>query len=190
MKHIYNKARFNQKSDFSAVTLWGSDLDFFSEIANKCYVVVEWKTKGTELPNAQELAYRRFVQDMGNVKPVFCVVAEHDTDPSEAIHGDNSVVKRVRYRLPNMHTSDEYLYVNDIPTLNQWLSDCALNLRIPHRMCRNVPEFWEGFPKQLCTDAEANEYECIEDVPRTPPPSEFFEHINPVLADYMGEVRA
>lgn len=181
MEHIFNKARFNQAADFSKVTLWGSDVDYFSEVANKCYVLVEWKTKGTALPHGQELAYRRFVQDMGNVKPVFCVVAEHETETSDTIHGENSLVKCVRYRFPNMPKSDEYFYEYQRPTLNQWLSDFAVEFRIGPNMMRNTPEFWEGFPKQLCSDEEADAYEYIEDVPRMPAPSEFFDHIRPVL---------
>jgi hypothetical protein len=181
MNHINNQARFSQKSDFSQVTLWGSDIDFFSEIAGKCYILVEWKTEGTGLPHAQELAFRRFVQDMGQVKPVFCVIAEHDTHPSEAITGHNSLVKRVRYRLPSMHTSDEYLYEDETPTLNQWLSDCALELRFKNSIFRGVPEFWEGFPVMLCSEEEAYAYEYIEDIPKKPAPSAFFDHIRPVL---------
>ena len=188
MDHIYNEARFNQSSDFSNVVLWGSDMDYFSEVADKAYITVEWKCVGQALPRGQELGFRRLVNDLGKVKPTFLVVAEHETDPSEPIHGDNSHVVSVRYRLPNMYKSEEYLYGEDVPTLNQWLSDFSLYFSVPHRMYRGTPHFWEGHPVQLVSDEEANTYEYIEDVPRKPAPSAFFDHLRPVRDAYMGPV--
>jgi hypothetical protein len=38
---IKSPARFNQKADFSNILLSGTDVDFFAEIDNKFYVLVE-----------------------------------------------------------------------------------------------------------------------------------------------------
>ena len=191
MNHIYNQARFNQSSDFSNVTLWGSDIDYFSEVAERAYIAVEWKCAGQALPRGQELGFGRLVNDLGKVKPSFLVVAEHNTHPDDPIHGDNSYVVSVRYRLPNMYKSEEYRYGEDVPTLNQWLSDFSLHYLIPHRMHRGTPHFWEGFPQQLVSDEEANTYKYIEDVPRRYPdggPKGFFDYTRTVRDAYLGPV--
>lgn len=186
MQHVYNQSRFNQQSDFSHVALWGSDIDFFSEVADKAYIKVEWKCLGQSLPWGQELGFKRFVHDMGQVKPTFSVIAEHSTDPSEFINGDNSYVRAVRYRLPNMHKSDEYLYMETRPTLNQWLSDFTLEFRIADRMLRGVPQFWEGWSVPLCTKEDSLSYDFIEDIPKSTAPSEFFDYIRPVTEAHLN----
>ena len=188
MNHIYDQARFDQRSDFSEVTFWGSDVDFFSEVNGKAYILVEWKCAGKSLPRGQELGFRRLVSDLGQVKPSFLVVAEHRTTPDEAINGNNSKVISVRYRLPNMHSASEYFYEDMLPTLNQWLSDFSLEFVVPERMLRSSLELWEGFDgPMLCSEDEANRYEYIEDVPREySKPSEFFDHIRPVRDAYLG----
>ena len=188
MNHIYNPSRFDQRSDFSGVTLWGSDIDYFSEVAEKAYIVVEWKCQGKELPRGQSIGFKRLINDLGQIKPSFLVVAEHSTSPDDAIHGDNSKVVRVNYRLPNMHTSSQYLYDGPLPSLNQWLSDFSLEFRIPHRMNRNTLNLWEGYAgPMLCSEEEADGYEYIEDIPRMyPAPSEFFDHLRPVKDAYLG----
>ena len=188
MNHIFHQARFDQRSDFSEVTLWGSDVDFFSEVNNKAYILVEWKCAGKSLPRGQELGFRRLVSDLGQVKPSFLVVAEHTTTPDEAISGSNSNVISVRYRLPNMHSASEYFYEDMLPTLNQWLSDFSLQFAVPQRMLRSSLELWEGFNgPMLCSEEEADRYEYIEDVPREySKPSEFFDHIRPVRDAYLG----
>ena len=187
MNHIFDRARFDQQSDFSNVTMWGSDMDYFSEVAEKAYTAVEWNCAGQELPRGQEICFRRLISDLGQVKPCFLVVAEHNTSPEEAIHGDNSKVVRVNYRLPNMHTSSQYLYDGPLPSLNQWLSDFSLEFRIPHRMNRNTPSFWEGYAgPMLSSEEEANGFEYIEDIPRMyPATSAFFDHIRPVKDAYL-----
>jgi len=188
MNHIFNKARFEQQSDFSNVMMWGSDIDYFSEVADKAYIAVEWKCAGQELPRGQEIGFRRLVSDLGQVKPSFLVVAEHSTSPDDAIHGDNSKVVRVNYRLPNMHAPGQYLYDGQLPSLNQWLSDFTLEFQIPHRMNRNTLHPWEGYAgPMLCSEDEANGYEYLEDIPRMyPAPSEFFDHLRPVKDAYTG----
>lgn len=188
MNHIFNKARFEQQSDFSNVTLWGSDIDFFSEVADKAYIAVEWKCAGQELPRGQEIGFRRLISDLGQVKPSFLVVAEHTTQPSDAISGNNSKVVRVNYRLPNMHAPNQYLYEGPLPSLNQWLSDFSMEFKTPQRMLRGTPSFWEGYAgPMLCSEEEADGYEYIEDIPRMyPATSEFFDHLRPVKDAYLG----
>ena len=173
MQHIYSPQRFNQKADFSGVLLPGTDIDFFSEYGNKLYVVVEWKCVGAGLPPGQMMGFKRLVNDLGQVKPVFVVVAYHDTHPSENIDGKNSRVAQVFYRLPNMTKMDDYIYeAGDLPTLNEWLGDFSYEWRLQRVLKARPVPLWEGIPAIVEEDWDGT----------TQPqgPSAFFDHIRPV----------
>ena len=168
---IYNKARFEQQTDFTEIVTWSSDIDLYSNINNKAHVWTEFKTIGSGVPYGQKLAFKRLVSDMGQVKPAFLAIAEHDTRPSEYIDGSNSICRSILYRLPNMFSVQEYIYETHFPTVNQFISDLTLHLTQPKAL-KAAPTFWEGFNLLDVTE----EYDCIDDIPKDIP-EEFFHHI-------------
>ena len=177
-KHVYNPARFNQKADFGQVLLPGTDIDFIAEIGDRLYIMVEWKSAGTGMPTGQAMCFKRLARDLGKVKPTFHVVAYHNTHPSEPIHGDNSFVAQVIYRLPNMTRADEYFYEDEAPSLNEWLGDFSYEWRLKGVLrCRPVP-LWEGIPKVNLEDWDR--------VSQPQGPSAFFDHIRPVRHSFEG----
>ena len=171
--HIYNPARFHQKANFGNLLMAGSDIDFFCEVRDKLYIFVEWKTKGSGLPTAQALAFRRLSSDLGQVKPVFTVVAFHDTTPDEDIHGDNSFVGEVYYRLPNMSAKEHYIYEGDTPSLNEWLADFSYEWRLQHILQARQKQLvlWEGIPQ-----IDRDNWDGVQ----VEGPSAFFDHLRPV----------
>lgn len=174
--HINNHDRFHQKADFSNVLLAGTDVDFITEIGNQLYVAVEWKMAGNGMPAGQALCFQRLVRDLGKVKPVFHVVAHHNTQPSDPIDGDNSFVAQVLYRLPNMTRGAEYIYEDDAPSLNQWMGDLSYEWKIKKVLRFGPVPLWEGIP-QVDT-------ETWDRVSQPKGPSAFFDHIRPISDAY------
>lgn len=175
--YIYNAARFHQKANFQNMLMAGSDIDFFCEVRNKIYIFVEWKTVGTGLPTGQALGYRRLVSDLGQVKPSFCVVAYHDTNPQDDIDGENSFVGEVFYRLPNMSSHQHYIYDEQRCSLNEWLADFSAEWRLQHiiKAQKKGLVLWEGVPQVNRQDWDGEQLEA---------PSAFFDHIRPVRQAY------
>ena len=176
--HINNNDRFHQKADFSNVLMAGTDVDFITEIGNQLYVAVEWKVIGNGMPAGQALCFKRLVRDLGKVKPVFHVVAYHDTKASEPIDGDNSFVGQVLYRLPNMARADEYFYEGDTPSLNEWMGDLSYEWGIQRILKFRPVPLWEGIPKV--------DLETWDGVSQPKGPSAFFDHIRPLLDNARG----
>lgn len=173
---INNRPRFNQKADFSNMLFSGTDIDFFAEVDTRLYLLVEWKSLGTGLPMGQSLGFKRHTKDLGKVKPTFHVIAYHDTTPDEAIHGENSFVAQVMYRLPNMTRMEEYHYENEVPSLNQWLADFSYQWRV-QKVLRSGPiPLWEGIPQI--------DLESWDRVSQPKGPSAFFDHIKPLVEAY------
>lgn len=176
--HINNNDRFHQKADFSNVLMAGTDVDFITEIGNQLYVAVEWKVIGNGMPAGQALCFKRLVRDLGKVKPVFHVVAYHDTQASEPINGGNSFVGQVLYRLPNMARADEYFYEGDTPSLNEWMGDLSYEWGIQRILKFRPVPLWEGIPKV--------DLETWDGVSQPKGPSAFFDHIRPLLDNARG----
>lgn len=178
MTQILNQARFDQKADFNGLLLAGTDIDFFSEIDRKLYLLVEWKCSGTDLPKGQRIGFERHTNDLGQVKPTFHVVAYHDTEPTELIKGTNSTVGSVFFRLPNMPKFERYNYrVQQRPTLNQWLGDFSYEWRLQKVLTTHSPlHLWEGIP-QICL-------ETWDRVEQPKGPSAFFDHIRSLRQAY------
>lgn len=173
MTHIFNPDRFHQKADFGNMLIAGTDVDFFAEIRDRLYLMVEWKCAGAGLPPGQRLAFKRLVSDLGQVKPTFHVVAYHDTQPTETIHGENSMVASVMYRIPNMASGQEYIYDSgDLPTLNQWLGDFSYEWRLQQVLRARPVPMWEGIPRI--------QHEDWDGTTQTDGPSAFFDDIRPV----------
>ncbi|MDG1739185.1 MAG: hypothetical protein P8L68_07060 [Paracoccaceae bacterium] len=167
--HIFNHARFSQKADFNQVSFFGTDIDWFTEIANRAYVLADFKCRGTGMGGGQRLAFSRLVNAIGASKPCFMLTAEHSTDPSEAIHGDNSYVTSVLYRLPAMHKYSEYIFDGDCPSLNEWLSDLSFYFRL-HKKLKARPTYWEELPAISETEWEGT-YKPILEARRTGDPN-------------------
>ena len=98
---VFNEDRARQIRDFSGMkygTKTPTDIDGLIEDGSKCYVFFETKCKGTELPDGQEKALIRLVDDLGKIKPTILIIAEHETKPEENIDVANTVVVKVRYK--------------------------------------------------------------------------------------------
>lgn len=174
---IMNPARFHQKADFSNILLSGTDVDFFSEVDNKYYLLVEFKSKGAMLLAGQAIGFNRLASDLGRVKPTFHLIAYHDTEVSDSIHGDNSFVRQVIYRLPNMPKHENYYYKAGVPSLNQWLGDFSYEWRIQKVLKKGCVPLWEGLP------VVGDDWDKVS---QPKGPTAFFDHIRPVRYSYEG----
>lgn len=97
---IYNEERARQIRDFSGLrygTKTPTDIDGLIEDSEKCYVFLEAKCKGTELPEGQEKALVRLCDDLQTVKPTLLVISEHETKPDESIPMAETVVIKYRW---------------------------------------------------------------------------------------------
>lgn len=176
---IYNPDRFNQKADFENLLFAGTDIDFFTEINDKLYLMVEWKCQGAGLPYGQALGFKRLTRDLGQVKPTFLVTAYHHTTTDQSIDGDNSFVGQVFFRLPNMTRMEEFIYSEDeSPTLNQWLSDFSYEWRIQKVLKFEKVSLWEGMPRVNMATWDR--------VSQSVGPSALFDHIRPVRHSFEG----
>jgi len=172
---IMNRARFNQKADFSNIVLSGTDVDFFTEIDNKYYVLIEWKSRFANMPTGQTIGFNRLAADLGQIKPVFHLIAYHDTEVTHSIHGDNSYVRQVIYRLPNMAKHENYYYKAGVPSVNQWLGDFSYEWRIQKILKKGSVPLWEGIPV-----ADDN----LAVITQPTGPSAFFDHIREIRHSY------
>lgn len=154
-EHIHSHDRFHQKADFSQVSIWGTDIDYMAEINNRFFILCDWKVRHTGMPNGQRLAFSRMVNAIGLSKPCMFLVAEHNTDPLEPLHGNNSFVTSVMYRFPDMRKWDEYIYEGKCPTLNEWLSDLSFYFNLRKKLTA-LPTDWEELPN--ITEAEWDDH--------------------------------
>lgn len=91
---IRNRNHVGQVRDFSGLqfgSIYPTDIDGFIEYKNKCYVLIETKHEGAELPNGQRLALERGCDDLLRTKPTQLIVATHNTN------GDIDVANTVVY---------------------------------------------------------------------------------------------
>lgn len=144
MQHIKNPERFYQSTNFTQIGLHATDIDLMADIKGRAFVMVEFKCRGTGLTTGQRILFNRQVNAMGATVPTFAIHAEHDTTPDEDITGDNSKVQEVIYRFPSMPREDTYLYEDPVPTLNEWITDLGIHMRLgQHIRFKTNP--WDGF---------------------------------------------
>lgn len=73
-----------------------TDIDGLIEYKNICYVFIETKYSGTEVPLGQRLALERLCDDMTRVKPTISIIASHNSH--EDIDVKNTIVTEYRFR--------------------------------------------------------------------------------------------
>jgi len=95
------KQRAKQGRDFTGLrygNITPTDLDGLIEFRNECYVFIEAKKIGAEMPYGQKLALERLCDDMQKVKPTLLIVISHDTPVDKEIDFANSCVEKYRYK--------------------------------------------------------------------------------------------
>ena len=73
-----------------------TDIDFFVEFSNRCYVLGEFKEHGVDMPNGQQLALERLCQRVGHCGLLF--IAEHQASANDIVAADCRVRSTYRYR--------------------------------------------------------------------------------------------
>ena len=95
---IRNRGYATQIRDFRNLrfsNITPTDIDGLIEYQNICYVFIETKHAGAELPRGQELALERITDDLEKVKPTITIVASHNTQGD--IDVGNAEVTKVRW---------------------------------------------------------------------------------------------
>lgn len=120
---IYNKARSNQKNDYSGLlydkTMTPTDLDGLIEFKNRGYIFMEIKYRNNLLPIGQRLAIERLVLDTAKSgkKSIALVVEHYIDDPLVDVPVADCILreyfysdKKVWLRPKNIVTSKEYVF--------------------------------------------------------------------------------
>lgn len=98
MNDILNMEKFKQGIIFGDIeydNMRPTDIDLVMEVRDKCWVIAEIKTEGTEVKTGQRLMLERLAKDLRKTgKPVLCVVAEHNHRASEDIDASNCIVTK------------------------------------------------------------------------------------------------
>jgi hypothetical protein len=122
--YIKHQERFRQAGILKGSQHLGvasTDFDMVVELGDRGFIFVEFKTAGTSLNNSQRTLFTRLVKSSN--KPIFVVVASHNTTPQEEI-APNSIVEEVLYNVGN---GFEYIGFDtdtdgDLVPLNQFIS--------------------------------------------------------------------
>jgi len=89
MTAIRNRKYMSQLVDFEGAVIEGdksfTDIDAVMEYDDKAYVICEVKYKDGRPTKGQMLALTRMARDLGSVKPVLLILAEHNTRAPGAI---------------------------------------------------------------------------------------------------------
>lgn len=96
---IRNRNYANQVRDFSGLrfnNITPTDIDGMIEYKNLCYVYIETKYDGAELPFGQKLALERQTDDMQKVKPTITIIASHNSEGD--IDVANTTVTQYRWK--------------------------------------------------------------------------------------------
>ncbi|HKK67532.1 MAG TPA: hypothetical protein VJ946_04945 [Bacteroidales bacterium] len=98
----YNRERYVQIKDYSGLlferNITPTDIDGLLEFGNKIFVFIEIKCEGQEMPDGQELALTRLVDDVERAgKDAALIVATHKTKEDDDIDCANAIVSK-RYR--------------------------------------------------------------------------------------------
>jgi hypothetical protein len=97
-EHITNMNRFSQQICFGGLRfergIKPTDIDGFLEFDGVEFIFLEYKYKGKDLPWGQRLAFTRMFEAMtrGGVN-VLGIIAEHETEATSHVPGDNCLVK-------------------------------------------------------------------------------------------------
>ncbi len=95
------KARAKQGRDFTGLkygNITPTDIDGLIEYQNKCYVFIEAKMTGTEMPAGQRIALERLCDDLQKIKPTLLILMTHDTPIDREIDFAKSSVEKYRYK--------------------------------------------------------------------------------------------
>lgn len=95
------KARATQGRDFTGLrygNITPTDIDALIEYQNKCYIFIEAKKQGADMPTGQRIALERLCDDLQRVKPTLLILMVHNTDASQEIDFAISRVDKYRYK--------------------------------------------------------------------------------------------
>ena len=132
MTAIKSQAAMRQLLDYAGAQVEGNksftDIDAVMEYSDKAYVITEVKRIGAKPPKGQILALTRMARDLGKVKPVLLVLAEHDVPVEQNVMLADC---RVRWYM-------QYLPGQPVPTKKTWQKSNH------NRKVMNVVEPWLG----------------------------------------------
>lgn len=147
MEYIYNTPRFEQASlrkGSESLGIASTDIDLAIDLGDRAYIFVELKTTGTSLKASQRMLINRLVK--ASTKPIFTVVASHDTTPDMEIC-PNAVVEEVYW---NTGEGLEYYGFDldadgDLISLNHFVSTLAYYIcpRLLQSKAELVP--WDSY---------------------------------------------
>lgn len=114
----------NQVKDFSGLcfgNITPTDIDGMIEYKNICYVYMESKFDGAELPYGQRLALERQHDDMRKTKPVLTIICTHHS--SGDIDYANTIVSEYRFGSGWQHPSKETTTAELITRFLTWVEN-------------------------------------------------------------------
>lgn len=125
---IKNRERASQIRDFTGLRyrnkITPTDVDGLIEFGNRAYVVIELKYGESPMKYGQRLALERTVDDWASAgKPSICIVAQHDTRPSEDIDVANCKVVGFRWN-GGWHETRSGRNVKEV--VDRWLASVGL----------------------------------------------------------------
>lgn len=93
---IENEARASQLRDFSGLrfgNITPTDIDGLIEYHGKCFVLIEAKLEGVEIPDGQRIALEVFCNDERKIgKPCVAIECKHNTPIGTSIDVANATV--------------------------------------------------------------------------------------------------
>ena len=119
------KSRATQGRDFTGLrygNITPTDIDGLIEYQNKCYVFIEAKMQGAEMPSGQRIALERLCDDLQKVKPTLLILMTHNTPTSTEIDFANSKVEKYRYK-------GSWLSPQNTPTVRQLIDSFLAKAR-------------------------------------------------------------
>jgi len=95
------KTRAQQGRDFTGLrygNITPTDIDALIEYQDKCYIFIEAKKTGAQMPYGQRIALERLCDDLQRVKPTILILMTHNTNANQEIDFANSLVDKYRYK--------------------------------------------------------------------------------------------
>ena len=98
-----NRDRAKQLISFQGMkydSITPTDMDGLIEYHDECYVLMEFKYKGKELPYGQKLAFTRLADDLEKArKPTTLLICNHEVDnPDVDVIAKDAIVKQYYYK--------------------------------------------------------------------------------------------
>jgi hypothetical protein len=96
-----NKARATQGRDFTGLrfgNITPTDIDGLIEYKGKCYIFIEAKMTGAEMPSGQRIALERLCDDLQKVKPTILILCTHNTPIDKEIDFSKALADKYRYK--------------------------------------------------------------------------------------------